>query len=94
MSADLSATAARRLWTTVDGDRNRIVLLNWNFTLFERGRLPVGEVFGEAVKGLITQRSQVQILPPLPVKRQLRGPFVDKGGRAFDVVVGGSSADK
>ena len=31
---------------------------------------------------LITQRSQVQILPPLQVKLQVRGPFSLRGGRA------------
>src|SRR5450756_2180762 len=31
---------------------------------------------------LITQRSQVQILPPLQVKSQVRGPFSPRGGRA------------
>src|SRR5450756_142674 len=36
---------------------------------------------------LITQRSQVQILPPLQVKLQVRGPFSVRGGRASDVDV-------
>jgi len=31
---------------------------------------------------LITQRSQVQILPPLQVRQQARGPFSLRGGRA------------
>src|SRR5665648_691764 len=35
---------------------------------------------------LITQRSQVQILPPLQVKVQVRGPFSLRGGRASDVL--------
>ena len=30
---------------------------------------------GRGSKGLITQRSQVQILPPLQEKHQVRGPF-------------------
>ena len=34
---------------------------------------------------LITQRSQVQILPPLQVKVQVRGPFSPPGGRASGV---------
>src|SRR5665647_3115304 len=34
---------------------------------------------------LITQRSQVQILPPLQVKMQVRGPFSLRGGRASGV---------
>src|SRR5665648_79916 len=40
---------------------------------------------------LITQRSQVQILPPLQVKVQVRGPFSLRGGRASGVVVNGWS---
>ena len=36
---------------------------------------------------LITQRSQVQILPPLQVKLQVRGPFSPRGVRASDVDV-------
>jgi len=36
---------------------------------------------------LITQRSQVQILPPLQVKVQVRGPFSLRGGRASGVDV-------
>jgi len=31
--------------------------------------------------GLITQRSQVQILSPLPVRQQVRGPFALRSGR-------------
>src|SRR5665647_2940898 len=40
---------------------------------------------GGGASGLITQRSQVQILPPLPVKSQVRGPFSLRGGRASGV---------
>src|SRR5665648_134711 len=40
---------------------------------------------------LITQRSQVQILPPLQVKSQVRGPFSLRGGRASGVAVNGWS---
>ena len=36
---------------------------------------------------LITQRSQVQILSPLPTNDQVRGPFSLTGGRAFGVRV-------
>jgi len=38
-----------------------------------------------------TQRSQVQILPPLQVKLQVRVPFSLRGGRASVVVVNGWS---
>jgi len=31
---------------------------------------------------LVTQRSQVQVLSPLPVKSQVRGPFALRSGRA------------
>ena len=41
---------------------------------------------------LITQRSQVQILSPLQVRQQVRGPFSLRGGRASGVVVNGWSA--
>ena len=41
---------------------------------------------GGGASGLITQRSQVQILPPLQVKSQVRGPFSPRGGRASDVL--------
>ena len=40
---------------------------------------------------LITQRSQVQILSPLPTLAQVRGPFALRSGRAFGVVVNGWS---
>src|SRR5450756_2485719 len=46
---------------------------------------------GGGASGLITQRSQVQILPPLQVKLQVRGPFSLRGGRASGVVVNGWS---
>ena len=36
---------------------------------------------------LITQRSQVQILSPLPTSVQVRGPFALRSGRAFGVDV-------
>ena len=36
---------------------------------------------------LITQRSQVQILPPLQVKSQVRGPFDLRIGRASELSV-------
>ena len=36
---------------------------------------------------LITQRSEVQILPPLHVKYQVRGPFSLRGGSASGVGV-------
>src|SRR5450756_644645 len=36
---------------------------------------------------LITQRSQVQILSPLPTLVQVRGPFALRSGRAFGVGV-------
>ena len=36
---------------------------------------------------LITQRSQVQILSPLPTLVQVRGPFSPRGGRASGVDV-------
>jgi hypothetical protein len=40
---------------------------------------------------LITQRSQVQILSPLPTSVQVRGPFALRSGRASGVVVNGWS---
>src|SRR5450756_946196 len=42
---------------------------------------------------LITQRSQVQILSPLPVRPQVRGPFALRSGRASFVHVGRMWAD-
>ena len=42
-------------------------------------------------RSLITQRSQVQILPPLQVKSQVRGLFSLRGGRASGVAVNGWS---
>src|SRR5665648_1300620 len=42
---------------------------------------------GGGASGLITQRSQVQILPPLQVKSQFRGPFSLRGWRASGVDV-------
>jgi len=46
-----------------------------------------GGMLGFALQILITQRSQVQILPPLQVKLQVRGPFSLRGGRASGVDV-------
>ena len=42
---------------------------------------------------LITQRSQVQILSPLPTLVQVRGPFALRSGRASFVHVGRMWAD-
>ena len=54
----------------------------------ETPRSDIAAAVGDCLPaGLITQRSQVQILSPLPVNDQVRGPFALRSGRAFDVHV-------
>src|SRR5665647_1809077 len=71
----VTANAAIRRWTRVDARGPRLVPLTCGDTVIlprlvhkRNARIAPGIL-------LITQRSQVQILPPLQVKVQVRGPF-------------------
>src|SRR5665647_1538118 len=83
----VTANAAIRRWTRVDARGSRLVPLTCGDTVIlprlvhkRNARIALGIL-------LITQRSQVQILPPLQVKSQVRGPFSLRGGRASGVDV-------
>jgi hypothetical protein len=71
MSAQCPQTVPRKPANVGEGQRNLDVSLTWLFALTEALIGVDCEVVCEADTELITQRSQVQILPPLQVKLQV-----------------------
>src|SRR5665647_2826347 len=79
----VTADAATRRWTRMDARGPRIAPLTCGDTVILRRS--VHKRNARTVLGilLITQRSQVQILPPLQVKSQVFSPFGEGGPLAF-----------
>jgi hypothetical protein len=77
MSAQCPQTVPRT--PANDGERQRKinVRLTCDFSLTGGSRRVESEALCEPSTALITQRSQVQILPPLQEKMQVRAGFVD-----------------
>jgi hypothetical protein len=85
MSAQCPQTVPRKPANVGEGQRNLDVSLTWLFVLTEALIGVDCEVVCEADTELITQRSEVQILPPLLVKSQVRGAFAGQSTLASDV---------
>jgi hypothetical protein len=76
MSAECPQTLPRKPANVGGGRRNLNVSLTCDFTLTVGASRGECEAVCEAGTALITQRSQVQILPPLLQKVQVRAGFV------------------
>src|SRR5215213_6884613 len=89
MSALCPQTLPRRPAKVSEGSREENVRLTCHFTLTGGGSRAECEAECEPDTALITQRSQVQILPPATnAKPQFRGSFSERSGDCLGCVLG------